>query len=101
MIYGAFGFFESVRATVVAFLAYGFYFGLTEGVEKAWVVDLVPAERRGFAFGIYNSAIGFGSLAASLLFGVLWTEVSPRAAFLTGGALALAASVLLSTLRRQ
>jgi MFS family permease len=83
--------------TIAVFLAYGLYFGLTEGVEKAWVADLVPKERRGVAFGIYNSAIGFGSLAASLIFGLLWTEVSPRAAFVTGAALALAASALLAT----
>jgi MFS family permease len=66
-------------------------------VEKAWVADLVPAERRGLAFGVYNSAIGFGSLAASLIFGLLWVQVSPRAAFVTGAALALGASVLLAT----
>ena len=95
-IYGAFGYSSSAGTTIAVFLAYGLYFGLTEGVEKAWVTDLVPRERRGIAFGIYNSAIGFGSLAASLLFGLLWTRVSPRAAFLTGAALALAASALLA-----
>lgn len=97
LIYFAFGFFSSVSVTVAVFLAYGLYFGLTEGVQKAWVADLVPAERRGIAFGIYNSAIGFGSLAASLLFGLLWTHVSPRAAFVTGAALALAAGAWLAT----
>ena len=96
-IYAAFGYLITPGLTIGVFLAYGLYFGLTEGVEKAWVADLVPKERRGIAFGIYNSAIGFGSLAASLIFGVLWTEVSPRAAFLTGAALALAASALLTT----
>jgi MFS family permease len=96
-IYGAFGYFSTAGVTIAVFLAYGLYFGLTEGVEKAWVADLVPKERRGVAFGIYNSAIGFGSLAASLIFGLLWTEVSPRAAFVTGAALALAASALLAT----
>jgi len=77
------------------FLAYGLYFGLTEGVEKAWVADMAPAEARGLAFGIYNGAIGFGGLAASLIFGLIWTRVSPAAAFVTGASLALAASVLL------
>jgi len=101
VIYGAFGYFSTAGVTIAVFLAYGLYFGLTEGVEKAWVADLVPAERRGIAFGIYNSAIGFGSLAASLIFGVLWTRVSPRAAFVTGAALALAASALLATLFKR
>ncbi len=94
-IYVAFGYFDH-RGTVIAiFLAYGIYFGLTEGVEKAWIADMAPADRRGTSFGIYNGALGVGTLLASLLFGLLWTRVSPAAAFYTGGGLALAATVLL------
>jgi len=94
-IYAAFGFFSELRIVISIFLGYGLYFGLTEGVEKAWVADMAPADARGMAFGIYNAALGAGGLAASLLFGVIWTRVSPRAAFLTGASLALIASVLL------
>ena len=56
---------------------------------------MAPASARGTAFGIYNAALGVGGLVASLLFGVIWTRVSPGAAFLTGASLALAASLLL------
>jgi MFS family permease len=94
-IYAALGWLESLPAVIVTFLAYGVYFGLTEGVEKAWVADMAPATARGTAFGIYNAALGFGGLAASLLFGAIWTRVSSAAAFLTGGCLALAATLLL------
>jgi MFS family permease len=94
-IYAAFSWFSSLAVVIAIFLAYGLYFGLTEGVEKAWVADMAPAGARGTAFGIYNAALGFGGLAASLLFGAIWTRVSPAAAFLTGASLALAASVLL------
>lgn len=94
-IYLAFGYFDHRGAVIAIFLAYGTYFGLTEGVEKAWVADMAPANRRGTAFGIYNAALGIGTLLASLLFGLLWTRVSPAAAFFTGGGLALAATVLL------
>lgn len=94
-IYAALGFFSRPGTVIAIFLAYGLYFGLTEGVEKAWVADMAPADARGTAFGIYNAALGLGGLAASLLFGAIWTRVSPRAAFLTGASLALIASVLL------
>ena len=94
-IYGAFAWFTTLPALIPTFLAYGLYFGLTEGVEKAWVADMAPASKSGTAFGIYNAALGFGGLAASLLFGEIWTHVSPAAAFLTGASLALAASLLL------
>ena len=94
-VYGAFAVTDSAAMLVIVFLAYGLYFGLTEGVEKAWVADLAPADGRGNAFGIYNAIIGIGALAASLLFGFVWTHVSPPAAFCTGAAFAMAATALL------
>jgi MFS family permease len=95
LVYAGFGAFDSRAVVIAIFLSYGLYFGLTEGVEKAWVADMAPSASRGVAFGIYNAALGVGGLAASLLFGLIWTRVSPHAAFLTGAALAVAAAALL------
>ncbi|HYU34021.1 MAG TPA: MFS transporter [Thermoanaerobaculia bacterium] len=75
------------------FAVYGIYFGLTEGVEKALVADLVPAERRGTAFGWYNLAIGVGALPASLIFGAIWDHAGAPVAFGFGAAMALVAAV--------
>jgi MFS family permease len=75
------------------FAIYGLYFGLTEGVEKALVADLVAPERRGAAFGWYNLAIGLGALPASLFFGALWDRWGSTAAFDFGALLALVAAV--------
>jgi MFS family permease len=100
-VYAAFALTDSAPALVVVFLAYGLYFGLTEGVEKAWVADLAPAEGRGNAFGIYNAVIGVGALVASLLFGFIWTRVSPEAAFFTGAGFAVAATALLYSMFRS
>ncbi len=74
------------------FAAYGVHFGLTEGVEKALVADLVPAARRGTAFGWYNLTLGLGALPAALLFGFVWDRAGAPAAFGLGAALALAAA---------
>ncbi|MCA1649333.1 MAG: MFS transporter [Acidobacteria bacterium] len=98
LVYAGFATFDTPTAVIAIFLSYGLYFGLTEGVEKAWVADMAPASARGTAFGVYNAALGIGSLAASLLFGLIWTRVSPQAAFLTGAALALVATVLLAAI---
>ncbi len=98
LVYAGFGYFDSPPTVIAIFLSYGLYFGLTEGNEKAWVADMAPAHARGTAFGIYNAALGVGTLAASLIFGAIWTRVSPHAAFLTGAGLAIAASALLFTL---
>jgi MFS family permease len=97
-VYGAFGYFESVGAVVLIFLLYGIYFGLTEGVEKAWVADLAPPGARGTAFGVYNAALGIGGLLSSVMFGLIWTRISPAAAFFTGAAVALGAIGLLYSL---
>lgn len=75
------------------FAGYGLYFGLAEGVEKALVADLVPAERRGTAFGWYNLALGLGALPASLLFGAIWDGMGAQVAFGFGAALSLLAAV--------
>jgi MFS family permease len=75
------------------FAAYGLYFGLTEGVQNALVADLVPADRRGTAFGWYNLAIGIAALPASLLFGAVWDRWGSARAFEMGALIALAAAV--------
>lgn len=94
-VYAAFAATESPALLIAVFLSYGIYFGLTEGVEKAWIADLAPVAQRGTAFGYYNAAVGVSALIASLLFGAIWTEISPFAAFLTGALLAVAATLLL------
>jgi MFS family permease len=98
VVYAGFGYFDTKATVIAIFLSYGLYFGLTEGNEKAWVADMAPTHARGTAFGIYNAALGIGTLAASLIFGAIWTRISPHAAFLTGAALAISASVLLFTM---
>jgi MFS family permease len=69
------------------------HFGLTEGAEKALVADLVPAARRGTAFGWYNLSLGLAALPASLLFGVVWSRYGAPTAFGMGSALAVAAAL--------
>ena len=98
-VYLGFALATTEPALIAIFLVYGLYFGLTEPVEKAWVVDLVPAPLRGTALGGYHFVVGLAALPASLLFGLLWTRVSPFAAFTTGAALALAAALLLLRVR--
>jgi MFS family permease len=86
---------EADWALWLAFATYGAVTAALEGTEKALVADLVPRERGGTAFGWYNLVAGIFLLPASLLFGWIWSAVSPFAAFAFGSACALAASLLL------
>jgi MFS family permease len=100
LVYLGFGLSVSTPVVIGLFMAYGIYFGLTEGAEKAWVADMVPSQARGTAFGVYNAVLGVGALAASLLFGLIWTRVSPSAAFLAGATLSVLATLLLHVMFR-
>ena len=81
----------------VLFGLYGIYYALTEGVAKALVADIVPQEQRGTAYGLFNAAIGFSALPASLIAGILWQAISPAAPFVFGASLSLIAGFLLLT----
>jgi len=94
-VYLAFGQATQAWHAWALFLAYGVFFGLTEGTERAMVADLVGREHRGTAFGWYNLAIGIGALPASLLFGLVWDRFGPARAFAVGAALAFAAAMVL------
>jgi MFS family permease len=100
-VYVGFALSNTLVTLLAWFLVYGFYFGFTEGVEKALVADLAPADARGFAFGVYNAVLGIGALLASVLFGVLWNAFGAAVAFGTGAGLALVATVLLFALVRR
>jgi MFS family permease len=80
------------------FIIYGLFFGMTEGTERAWVADLVPAEMRGRAYGAFHFAVGIGALPSSLLMGVLWKHFGAAAAFAYGAVLALISAMALAVL---
>jgi len=80
---------------------YGVYYGLAEGVARAFVADLVPAERRGTAYGLFHGVVGITLLPASLIAGWLWQVVSPAAPFLFGSGLAFLAMIGFFALIRE
>ena len=77
------------------FAVYGLYIALTDGVTKALIVDLVPADRRATAIGIYGTATGIAAFIASVTAGVLWDRVSTAAPFVLGAVGALIGAFLL------
>lgn len=79
------------------FLAYGFFYGLTEGASRAVIADLIPEGQRGTAFGFWGMLEGLLLVAASLLTGWLWDLTgASRVPFLFCGAMALLAAVFMA-----
>ncbi|MCA1818181.1 MAG: MFS transporter, partial [Acidobacteria bacterium] len=101
-VYAGFAFVSTATQAWLLFLVYGVYFGLAEGAEKALVADLVRADQRGTAFGLYNLSISVAVWPASLLMGALWQWRGASFAFLASAAVgALAALLLLTTIRTR
>jgi MFS family permease len=98
LVYCGFAFVTSPWQCWALFIIYGAYFGLTEGAEKAFVADMVPEEKRGTAYGLFNLAIGITVFPASLIFGLLWTELNEVAAFLISAGVSVLAVVMLTTI---
>jgi len=93
--YAVMGLAASRTPFALALLGYGAFYGLTEGVEKALLADLLPAEHRGTGFGAFQSVLGLAALLASPLMGFLMTRLGAPFAFLAAASAALAATALL------
>lgn len=99
VVYLGFAFVSSAWQCWLLFIVYGIYFGLTEGVEKAFVADMVPDEKRGTAYGLFNLAFGITVFPASLLFGILWTSYGAPTAFIFSACISVTAIILLLSVR--
>lgn len=90
----------------VLFGLYGVYYAATEGTAKAYVADLVPAERRGTAYGLYNAAIALTAFPASLIAGILWQGIGswsgfgPAAPFVFGAGMAILATGMFTVIEK-
>jgi MFS family permease len=80
------------------FAGYGLYHGLTDGVGRALVADLVGESTRGTAYGLYHAVTGLSLFPASVIGGFLWFRFGPSALFLFGAGLACVAALLLFSL---
>jgi MFS family permease len=89
----------SVALILVGFVVAGVAIGCAETAEHAAVATLAPADLRGSAFGLLAAVQSFGNLAASAIAGLLWTLVSPEAAFIYAAAWMALALAIFARLR--
>ncbi len=101
LVYLGFAVASSLWQIWVLFACYGIYYGIVEGVVRAFVADLVTEEKRGTAYGLYHGVVGLTLLPASLLAGWLWQAISPAAPFYFGAGLAFLAMLGMMALIRE
>ena len=100
-VYLFFGLTHSSLFLWLLFPVYGMYMALTEGVGKAYISNLVPQEKTGTAFGVYQTTIGLCTFFASLIAGLLWTYISVSAPFIFGSLMAAISAFLFVVLERK
>ncbi len=95
LVYLGFALSSSKAVTVLLFVAYGAYNALIGGAERAFIAENSPERLRGTVLGLYGTLQGVGLLLASILAGVLWTQVNSGAPFLLGGTLGIVSAILI------
>ncbi|MHB8375560.1 MAG: MFS transporter [Dehalococcoidia bacterium] len=98
LVYAGFAAARGTWSVWLLFIVYGAYIAFTDGVGKAYVADLAPAERRGSALGLYTASTGVMLLFSSIIGGALWDIFGPAATFAFGASTAGLAAVLLLVL---
>ncbi|MEM7368391.1 MAG: MFS transporter [Bacteroidota bacterium] len=73
---------------------YGIYYGLSNGVYRAYISDLIPHQQLGSAYGVYTSGIGIVLFPASLMAGVIWDAYGSYWTFVISASLAIMALAL-------
>jgi MFS family permease len=99
--YGAFS--AGVHSTigvVMAFVAAGAGIGLAEPTESAVVSQLLPDRLRGSGFGVLGAVQATGDVVATVVAGLLYTLISPGAAFGYAAVWMIAATIASAALRR-
>jgi MFS family permease len=74
---------------------YGLHYALTSPVLRALVVETVPDDSRGRAFGIFYFSTSIATLLSSLLTGELWKHFGGALPFYVSSALAVIAALML------
>ena len=90
----------AVWTIAALFAAYGLYAAATEGVAKAWVSELVPANERGTAIGTVSAAESLSTLVASSAAGIVWALFGAQVLFVGTAILAAGVGLYAFTLGR-
>ncbi|OMB93589.1 MFS transporter [Mycobacterium colombiense] len=91
---------HSIWLLVVAFGAAGAGIGLAEPTESTVVAQLLPDHLRGSGFGVLGVVQAGGDVIATMVAGVLYTVISPAAAFAYAAAWMFVAVLASGMLRR-
>ena len=80
---------SGVKVMAIATILFGSYIGIIETVQRAVVARFGPSDLKGTAYGLYYLVVGLCSIAANIVFGLLWDAFGAKWAFLYSTATSL------------
>ena len=97
------GFLPAGPMLIAAFFVYGGFVGITDGVGKAWISALAPADVRGHAQGLLQGLNGGAILIAGIWAGLLWDAGAGqgRVPLLVSGTVSAVGAVVLLVIGRH
>lgn len=91
---------HSLWLLAAIFVLAGVYVGTEEALEDSLAAELLPKEQHGMAFGTLAAVNAVGDFVSSMVVGLLWSQVSVRAAFSFSAVLFFAGAILIARLRK-
>lgn len=88
---------NDILILLVTFAFYGAFSAATDGIQKAYTIDLIPANLKGTGVGLLMTITGIIGIISGVIAGVLMT-VDPSFPFLYGILMAIIALILLYVL---
>jgi len=70
-------FLGNIWLVAAGMVLWGIGMGAQESVMRAAIAEMIPAERRGRAYGIFNTTFGIAWFAGSALIGILYDASIP------------------------
>ncbi|HEX2968358.1 MAG TPA: MFS transporter [Bacteroidales bacterium] len=102
LVYFGFGITSHSWTIIILFAFYGLYSALTDGIQKAFISDIVDRNKKGTGLGLYNALLGITLLPASLIAGWLYDKVDSHVPFYFGAGMAgLSAVLMIVYLKKQ
>jgi len=79
----------------------GVFIAAEDTLESTITADFIPTETRGIGMGVLGTVNGIGDFGASVIVGLLWTAISPVAAFGFSAIMMLVGAIVLISVRRE
>jgi len=99
VVYSGFALINKSLYLWLLFGVYGIYYGMTDGLLRAYVAQIVPSHIRGSAYGIFYTLQSFAVFLASIIMGFVWQYIGLKYAFLFCSFISLFSALLWVILR--